>query len=166
MSQKRSPVIRVLGIGVGVIAAAAVGIQLVPFGHDHSNPPVVTETSWDSPQTRDLFYRACADCHSNETKWPWYSNVAPVSWLVARDVQEGREHFNVSDATASSHSHSGHDESPSEPVREGQMPLPIYLLTHPEARLTDEERQQLIVGLDATFGGEARVVEHMLASLP
>lgn len=77
MSQKRSPVIRVLGIGVGVIAAVAVGIQLVPFGRDHSNPPVVTETSWDSPQTRDLFYRACADCHSNETKWPRQTTLRP-----------------------------------------------------------------------------------------
>ncbi len=153
MSKRTSSLGRVAGIGFGVIAALGIGIQLVPFGRDHSNPPVVTETQWDSQQTRDLFYRACADCHSHETKWPWYSNVAPVSWLVMRDVQEGREHFNISDATASSHSHSGHDESPSEPVREGQMPLWIYLIMHPEARLTEAERQQLVAGLDATFGG-------------
>ncbi|MBL8093419.1 MAG: heme-binding domain-containing protein [Anaerolineales bacterium] len=166
MSQKSSPMLRVVGIGAGVVAALAVGIQLVPYGRDHSNPPVVTETNWDSPQTRELFYRACADCHSNETKWPWYSNVAPVSWLVQRDVEEGREHFNISDATAGDHSHSGHDESPSEPVSEGEMPMPIYLVTHPEARLTEAEKQQLIAGLDATFGGEESVIEHRLASLP
>ena len=153
MSKRTSSLGRVAGIGLGVIAALGVGIQLVPFGHDHSNPPIVTETQWDSQQTRDLFYRACADCHSYETKWPWYSNVAPVSWLVMRDIQEGREHFNISDATASSHSHSGHDESPSEPVQEGQMPLGVYLILHPEARLTDAEKQQLVDGLDATFGG-------------
>lgn len=157
---------KILGLVVGGGLALVALLQLVPYGRSHQNPPVGATVAWDSPRTEELVRRACWDCHSNETKWPWYSNVAPVSWLVARDVQEGREHFNISDATASSHSHSGHDESPSEPVREGQMPMPIYLLTHPEARLTDEERQQLIVGLDATFGGEARVVEQMLASLP
>ncbi len=140
MSKNNSSLGRAAGVGLGVIAALGVGIQLVPFGRDHANPPVVTETQWDSQQTRDLFYRACADCHSNETRWPWYSNVAPVSWLVMRDVQEGREHFNISNATASSHSHSGHDESPSEPVRQGQMPLGVYLIMHPEASLTEQER--------------------------
>ena len=166
MAGKSSSVGRMLGIGLAVVAVLGFGIQLIPFGHDHTNPPVVTETNWDSQQTRDLFYRACADCHSNETKWPWYSNIAPISWLVQRDVNEAREHFNISDATASSHSHSGHDESPSEPVEEGQMPLPVYLIMHPEARLTEAEKQQLIEGLNATFGGEEGVVAHMIASVP
>ena len=175
MSQKSSPMLRVVGIGAGVVAALAVGIQLVPYGRDHSNPPVVTETNWDSPQTRELFYRACADCHSNETKWPWYSNVAPVSWLVQRDVEEGREHFNISDLSAvedhhegegDGNDHGGHHHSPADAVEEGQMPLPIYLPLHPEAQLTAEEKQLLIEGLTATFGDEASVVEHMLASLP
>lgn len=165
MSGKNSSIGRALGIGLAALAVVGVGIQLVPFGRDHNNPPVVTQTNWDSQQTRDLFYRACADCHSYETKWPWYSNIAPVSWLVARDVMEGREHFNISDATATSHSHSGHDESPSEPLREGQMPLPFYLPLHPEAQLTAEEKQQLIDGLNATFGGEEGTLERVIASL-
>lgn len=166
MSKRSSLLGRAAGIGLGAVAAIGLGIQLVPYGRDHSNPPVITETQWDSPQTRELFYRACADCHSNETTWPWYSNIAPVSWLVQRDVEEGREHFNISDAEGGDHSHSGHDESPSEPVREGEMPMPVYLITHPEARLTEEEKQQLIAGLDATFGGEGGVGSQHLASLP
>ncbi len=166
MSGKNLSIGRALGIGLAAVAVVGVGIQLLPFGRDHSNPPVITQTNWDSQQTRDLFYRACADCHSYETKWPWYSNIAPVSWLVARDVQEGREHFNISDASATSHSHSGHDESPSEPLREGEMPMPIYLPLHPEALLTAEEKQQLIDGLDATFGGEEGTADRLLASLP
>ncbi|MCJ7766385.1 MAG: heme-binding domain-containing protein, partial [Thiovulaceae bacterium] len=71
-------------------------IQIVPYGREHANAPVVAEPQWDTPETRALFFRACADCHSNETKWPWYSNVAPVSWMVQYDVNEGREKFNVS----------------------------------------------------------------------
>ena len=71
-----------------IIIVVAVGgfllIQLVPFGRDHTNPPVVQEPNWDSPATRELAQRACFDCHSNETVWPWYSNIAPVSWLVAQ----------------------------------------------------------------------------------
>ena len=69
---------------LGVIVFAA--IQLVPFGHDHTNPPVVAEPAWDSPETRAFAVTACFDCHSNQTVWPWYSNIAPVSWLVQRDV--------------------------------------------------------------------------------
>ena len=70
-------------------------IQFVPYGRDHTNPPVIAEPAWDSPQTRALFFRACADCHSNETTWPWYSTIAPASWLITRDVMEGRATFNT-----------------------------------------------------------------------
>ncbi|HSR74031.1 MAG TPA: heme-binding domain-containing protein, partial [Sulfurovum sp.] len=79
----------------GVIILVITAIQFIPYGKDHVNPQVIAEPEWDSKQTRDLFVRACADCHSNETKWPWYSNIAPLSWLIQYDVEEGREHFNV-----------------------------------------------------------------------
>src|ERR1035437_156738 len=72
-------------------------IQLVPFGRDHTNPAVVKDAPWNSPETRALVKRACYDCHSNETTWPWYSHVAPVSWLVQRDVNGGRGHLNFSE---------------------------------------------------------------------
>src|SRR5687768_3027163 len=79
--------LRWLGVAiVGVLAA----VQLVPYGRDHTNPPVRQEPAWDRPQTRALVARACFDCHSNETTWPWYSHIAPVSWLIQRDVVEGR----------------------------------------------------------------------------
>ena len=182
MSGSGSSIGKALGIGAGVIAAAIVGIQLVPYGHNHTNPPVITETNWDSQQTRDLFFRACADCHSNETTWPWYSNIAPVSWLVQRDVEEGRQNFNISAPTERGEFGEGgergeagegsegrrgeHDDSPGGLIRSGEMPMPIYLITHPEARLTDAEKQQLIDGLNATFGGEEGVAAYMIASVP
>jgi hypothetical protein len=124
-------------------------IQLVPYGRDHDNPPVVAEPAWDSAQTRELAVRACFDCHSNETVWPWYSNVAPVSWLVQRDVDEGREHLNYSEWNRPQEG-----EESAETVREGSMPPTSYLLTHPDARLSDAELAALTDGLAATFGDE------------
>jgi hypothetical protein len=82
--------------GIAVIALLALA-QAVPYGRAHTNPPVTKEPSWDSPRTRELASRACFDCHSNETRWRWYSNVAPVSWLVQRDVDGGRSAFNFSE---------------------------------------------------------------------
>lgn len=138
-----------------VLVAVASGgfllIQLVPYGRDHTNPPVIQEPTWDSPQTRALFMRACADCHSNTTVWPWYSNVAPVSWLVYRDTMEGRQKFNVSEWNRPQEG-----EDAAEAVISGEMPPLIYLPTHPEARLSAAEKEQLIRGLQATFGGEQR----------
>jgi hypothetical protein len=72
-------------------------IQLVPYGRDHANPPVVAEPQWDSPKTRELAVRVCFDCHSNETVWPWYSTVAPFSWLIWPDVARERAKGNWSE---------------------------------------------------------------------
>jgi Haem-binding domain len=124
-------------------------VQVVPYGRDHTNPPVIAEPLWDSSQTRELAVRACFDCHSNETVWPWYSNVAPLSWLVQRDVVEGREELNFSEWDRPQEG----DES-AETVREGTMPPSSYLLTHPDARLTDAELATLTDGLAATFGDD------------
>jgi mono/diheme cytochrome c family protein len=140
-------------ITLAALAAVFLLLQLVPYGRAHDNPPVVAEPNWDSPQTRQLAQQACFDCHSNETEWPWYSNIAPVSWLVQRHVVEGREHLNFSDWNQShdEHGHAGHEaEEMSEVVLEGEMPLRSFLLTHPEARLTDAERAVLADGLAAT----------------
>jgi len=134
-----------------IIAVAAVVIQLVPYGRAHANPPVTATPAWDSTQTEAYFSRACADCHSNETKWPWYSNIAPASWLVQNHVDEGRARFNASEPQGNS---DGAEEA-AEIVRKGEMPLPDYLLLHPEARLSATEREQFIQGLTTTFGGEA-----------
>lgn len=124
--------------------------QLVPYGRDHQNPPVTAEPAWDAAETRALFFRACRDCHSNETVWPWYSSVAPLSWLVAHDVEEGRSHFNVSTWGPESE----HGDDAAGELEEGEMPLWFYLPLHPEARLPDSERAALIRGLEATFGSE------------
>jgi len=133
------------------LAVAAIAIQFIPYGKDHTNPPIASEPQWDSPRTKELFTNACADCHSHETKYPWYSNVAPISWLLARDVEEGREHFNVS-AWGIQKKNEGKDAA--KEVREGEMPLWFYLPTHPEAQLSETEKKELMDGLEKTFGKE------------
>jgi len=135
--------------GSFLIIAAVVIIQIVPIGRDHNNPSVVSEPAWDSPQTRALAARACFDCHSNETVWPWYSNIAPFSWLVQRDVEEGRRVMNFSEWNTG---RSQRTEEIFEVIQEGYMPPSSYLPLHPQARLTQSETTELIRGLQATFG--------------
>jgi len=135
----------VLGVVVGVIIGGIL-IQFIPYGHDHTNPPVAAEPNWDSPQTRDLAVRACYDCHSNQTTWPWYSNIAPISWLIQHDVVEGRSKLNFTDWNAAQPA----ADNAAEKVQRGEMPQSYYVMLHPSAKLTAAEKQALIQGLQAT----------------
>lgn len=136
---------------LGIVVLAGAVIQFIPYGKTHVNPPVVAEPQWDSPGTKELFFRVCANCHSNTTTWPWYSTVAPVSWLIQHDVDEGREHFNVS-MWGEQKVNKGHDAA--EEVEAGEMPPWVYVMGHPEAKLSESERAEFVQGLTATFGGE------------
>ena len=126
---------------LAAVAALLLAIQLIPVSRE--NPPVEQRVPAPAPVVAVL-ERACYDCHSNETEWPWYSGVAPVSWLVAYDVAEGREHLNFStwnryDAGEQRKKR----EEVWEEVEEGEMPLWIYPPLHPEAELTSEDRKLL-----------------------
>lgn len=136
--------------GLMMSGVLLIAVQLVPYGRDHTNPPVLGEPDWDSAATRELAARACFDCHSNETNWPWYSNIAPLSWLIQRDVDEGRSELNWSEWGFDDDEG---DES-AETVLEGEMPPRSYTLAHPEARLTDFEIAALVAGMEATFGSD------------
>lgn len=140
---------RIAKVGIIVIIGGFLLIQLLPYGRNHNNPPVVSEPNWDSSTTRELAQQACFDCHSNETVWPWYSNIAPVSWLIQRDADEGREHLNFS-----TWGNGGQGREPGEAVEavyEGGMPPLLYLITHPNAQLSASEKQMLADGLRATI---------------
>lgn len=130
--------------GVFVALGCFALIQLIPYGHNRVNPPVVKEPVWDSPSTRELAKRVCFNCHSNETTWPWYSRVAPVSWLIYNDVQEGRSRMNFSDWRDVSGEQFKHE------IGGGSMPPFQYRLAHPEAKLTSAEKEKLIEGLSKT----------------
>jgi mono/diheme cytochrome c family protein len=142
---KKSPWRTVLRVIV-ICVALALLIQLVPYGRNHTNPPVTQEPNWDSPQTRALAKRACFDCHSNETAWPWYTNVAPASWLTQHDVEEGRQILNFSEW--GSQVRLRDIEEVGEVVLDGKMPPLQYTPIHPEARLSAEEKQTLATGLE------------------
>jgi hypothetical protein len=122
-------------------------LQLVPFGRDHTNPPVVSEPNWDSPQTRQMAKEHCFQCHSNETEWPWYSNIAPASWLIYNDVAEGRAQFNFSDWNK----HPAELDELVEQIQYGTMPPVQYWMFHPSSRLTETQKQAFIQGLEATL---------------
>jgi hypothetical protein len=139
-----------------VLIAGFVLLQIIPTGSINpdfafaGNPPVVTNVQWDSPQTEAIVRRACYDCHSNETRWPWYSWIAPVSWLVSYDVHGGRDEMNFSDLGRTGDL----AEDIEEVLEKGEMPLPMYLLMHPEARLSSAEKETLVEGVRNTFGGD------------
>ena len=138
---------RLLKYTVLVAALLLVAIQFIQ--PERTNPPADPSSSFEavakpSPQVASLLRRACYDCHSHNTVWPWYSRIAPVSWLVADDVNEGRRNLNFSqwNLLGAEMSRIRLREACKE-VREGAMPLWNYRLMHPEARLTGDDIKAL-----------------------
>ena len=131
---------RKLWLGGAVALAAA---QLVR--PDHTNPASHGELVAPST-TSEILRRACYDCHSNETRWPWYASVAPASWLVQHDVDEGRRRLNFSSWQdyASDPETAAHKlEQIAKTVERGDMAPWYYRLLHPSARLGEEDRARL-----------------------
>lgn len=122
-------------------------IQLVPYGKAHANPPVVNSPTWVNAETTTLMRNACMDCHSNETIWPWYSNIAPSSWLLQADVDEGRSRMNLSNWPINKAGQQGLVDEMVRVIQDGRMPPPQYLIIHSNAKLTAEEKALLIQGL-------------------
>lgn len=126
-----------------VLAAFLVVAQLVPV--DRSNPPSDPQQHFlavTRPPTvvAQAINRSCRDCHSNDTTWPWYSRVAPVSWFLVHDVNEGRSHLNLSEwGTLDARRSSRKLEEMCEMVESGEMPMGKYVLLHPSAKLSAGE---------------------------
>jgi Haem-binding domain len=135
---------------VGIVAMLA--MQVVPYGRSHAKRPITGEPAWSSPRTRELMVRACFSCHSNEVTWPWYSNVAPISWAVSDHVSSGRSSVNYSEFTTGGEKS---DETVSV-IKNRTMPPPYFTRfgLHSGAKLTDAEVTELVNGLLATPGFE------------
>jgi heme-binding protein len=130
-------------ISLGILI---VGIQFVRPAK--TNPPIDEASTIGArlqvtPEVAAIFDRSCSDCHSHRTTWPWYSNVAPISWLVIDDVNQGRKHFNLSDWPTDPKRSARRLEEISEQVEQGDMPLPMYVYMHSKAKLSEADRKAL-----------------------
>ena len=153
---------RVKWIGVGVLAVAG-GMQL--FNPARTNPPVAPGRDLCAtnapPAVVALLHAACYDCHSHETRWPWYSRVAPVSWFVVDDVNKARRHVNFSKWPHDDlHRARAKVNAMRDQISEGEMPLPTYTWMHAEARLTANDRATLIQWAEQ----EAKRLDSILAA--
>ncbi len=120
---------------LGILTISGIGIQFIPV--KRINPPIRSALS-APPEIKAILKRSCYDCHSHETVWPWYSAIAPVSWLVVRDVNEGREKLNFSDWSRQLRDKDIQEEIIEE-IEEGEMPLKLYVLAHPGTSVSPEE---------------------------
>jgi len=142
----------VLWVLVGLLVAA----QLVR--PKRTNPPVVPSRALEShvqvpPQVSSIMKRSCYDCHSSETVWPWYSHVAPVSWLIADDVNQGRSHINFQDWEAQENPQEAneHLRAICKEVQDGGMPPLTYRMMHKSSRLSSED-VNLVCSWAQSFG--------------
>ncbi|MBI1937525.1 MAG: heme-binding domain-containing protein [Ignavibacteriales bacterium] len=124
-----------------LIFLALIGSQFIEV--ERTNPEVTADLKAPAKVKR-ILHTACYDCHSNETKWPWYSYVAPVSWMVIRDVEEGRESLNFSTwGKIASSKKAEYKKEIWEEVNEEKMPLEYYIYTHPNAKLDVTQKKTL-----------------------
>lgn len=146
--------LRALRARVGTLATIAIGLvavlvlaQAVPYGRSHANPHPTKPVAFVSAHGKQLFAAACGDCHSDLTRWPWYSNIAPISWLAQRDVDEGRGALNVSEW-----------DKPQpelgdvvEQITGSGMPPWQFKLTHSDADLSKSQRTELAAELTRMY---------------
>ena len=132
------------------LAIIAIIVLIQFFRIDKTNPEVITENDFititqPSEEVTTILKTACYDCHSNESKYPWYTNIAPISWWVKQHINEGREELNFSEWGTFKAKKKDHKlEELIEEVEEGEMPLKEYTWTHAEANLTKEQKELLI----------------------
>lgn len=139
-------------IAIGFIVLLVI-IQF--FRIDKTNPTIIQENDFISitnpPENiKNLLKTSCYDCHSNESTYPWYTNVAPISWWVKQHINEAREELNFSEWGTFTEKRKKHKlEEVYEEVEEGEMPLKSYLIAHSEAKLTTEQKNELVAWFKA-----------------
>jgi len=141
MSRRRQIVRPLLVVGV----ATALAIQLVPYGWPQTDPPVRVDAPWPDEQAAELARTACYSCHSNEPDRPFYAYVAPMSWLVRRDISQARDELNFSEWDRDA----GEADDAVDALLDGSMPPRRYTLVHRDAALSDAERRVLVDALRA-----------------
>jgi len=157
-----------------ILLALLVGVlALQIFQIDQSNPPVQKERGLMAAvappaDVSNLLEKACYDCHSHQTRYPWYARIQPVGWWLKKHIEQGREHLNFSDWASYNAEKKAHKAmEAAEEVAEEHMPIRPYLLTHAEARLSQEQRQRLARWFEAlAASGESNISEKVRQSVP
>ena len=144
--RRPTPARRGLRLVAGGLAVAFLLLQLVPYGHDHSAPSTTKRAVLRGPAAA-IFAGACADCHSNATRWPWYTNIAPASLLAVQDVKSGRDAMNLSRWDTPQPDLGDVVEN----IDGGGMPPVQYKLIHGGARLSAAQRRTLVAGFRALY---------------
>jgi hypothetical protein len=137
---------KILLWAIGGAVVVFILIQFVPYGRtSHSNPPATNPFTWTDPKAETIAKTSCYDCHSNQTEWWWATNIAPMSWLVQNDVDGARAAFNFSEWAGLP------SVAELREAIDGEMPPVQYTLIHPDAKLTDAEKQTLVAGYEASL---------------
>ncbi|MDX5476990.1 MAG: heme-binding domain-containing protein [Cyclobacteriaceae bacterium] len=133
---------------LSVLVLVFLGIQFVPNDLPEvelQNPGDIMLTGMVNDEVAGLLKNSCYDCHSNESKYPWYSHIAPSSWLVTKDIREGREELNFSQWNSYDLMEQlGKLDDIVEEVSSGNMPMGIYTLMHSSAKLSDAQRELIV----------------------
>jgi len=135
---------------IWIVVILLILVQFIPV--ERTNPPVTGEIS-SRPAVRTIMETSCYDCHSNQTNWPWYAHIAPVSFFVAHDVQEGREHLNFSEwESYPTEKQKNLIMEILEEVERGDMPLFMYTIMHSDAKLSEAELDTLRKWAETDYG--------------
>ena len=154
---------KVLKVLKWLVIVVAVALVLIQFKRPaRANPPVneaqtIYAQTQMTPQISGVLDRSCRDCHSNKTVWPWYTNVAPISWFIADHVDEGRRHLNLSEWTSYDKNRQGKKlQQMCDEVTDGAMPLSTYTPLHSGSKLSPDDVKTLCAW---TEGERARLAK-------
>jgi|GraSoiStandDraft_4_1057263.scaffolds.fasta_scaffold1074621_1 hypothetical protein len=151
---RRALLVKAAKIVILVAVVVGVGIQFIPVKGVGTNPPQRFKVD-APPQVEAILRKACFDCHSNETRWPWYAKLAPGSWLMARDVLKGRSRMNFSEWGEADDAEKTTDrENSRDQIKDGEMPPWFYLPMHPDARLSPQQKELLMSWLAPPKGAK------------
>jgi hypothetical protein len=145
-------------VKIALLAVAGLLIIAQFLQPRRTNPPVIPSRSLAAhvavpEQVQSILRKSCSDCHSNQTVWPWYGHIAPFSWVITDDVNEGRRHINFQDweAQEGQQQASDHLAAICKEVRDDGMPLPWYRIMHPDTKLNSQEKD-ILCAWSQTFG--------------
>lgn len=134
-----------IGIGLVIILALMQFKQIDKINPEYNEAEDFITITQPSEEIATLIKAACYDCHSHQAKYPWYSNVAPISWMVEHHIEEGREHLNFSKWGSYDTKKANHKlEECIEEIEEGEMPMKPYVVMHSEAKMSKEQKKALM----------------------